>query len=220
VEQLSLLSLGAGGARTLVDDETGRIVYYPDVVGEPERSDWFAALLETTDWLHERRPMYDRIVDVPRLTSHFAPGDALPPPVLAAKAAVERFLATQFDSVGLNLYRDGRDSVAMHNDHLDECLPRSPIALLSLGGARIIRIHSKSRPRRVFGVALDPGSVFLMAGASQEHWEHGIPKTREPVAPRASLAFRQRGERAVRYVEAVSRRRAASSTRDLTPSLR
>jgi alkylated DNA repair dioxygenase AlkB len=55
-----------------------------------------------------------------------------------------------------------------------------------------MRIQSKARPRRAIKLALEPGSLLLMAGAAQEHWEHGIPKTREPVGARISLAFRQR----------------------------
>lgn len=192
MEQLALPALGLEAPRTLVDDETGTIRYEPSVVDAPRRAAWFATLWEDTDWRRERRPMYDRVVDVPRLTASFSAGDALPPVVAAAKAAVERHLRVRFDSVGLNLYRDGDDSVAMHNDHTGEIVPRSPIALLSLGSTRVMRIHSKARPRRVFQIALEPGSVLLMSGAAQEHWEHGIPKMRAPVGARISLALRQR----------------------------
>ena len=189
------LTLSLGLERTpftIVDDETGRIVYTPDVVDEPTSTAWFPALRDTMPWQHERRPMYDRIVDVPRLAAWFGPDDALPAELHAPKRAIERFVRARFNSVGLNFYRDGRDSVAMHSDHTEELVPRSPVALLSLGSARRMRIHSKVRPRRSFDVLLEPGSVLLMAGAAQEHWEHGIPKTREHGAPRISLAFRQK----------------------------
>jgi alkylated DNA repair dioxygenase AlkB len=192
VEQLALPAPGLEAPRTLVDDETGTIRYEPSVVDALRCDAWFVALRGGIDWQRERRPMYDRVVDVPRLTGSFSAGDTLPPAIAEAKAAVERHLRVRFDSVGLNLYRDGDDSVAMHNDHAGEIVPRSPIALLSLGSARVMRIHSKARPRRVFQIALEPGSILLMSGASQEHWEHGIPKTRAPVGARISLAFRQR----------------------------
>jgi len=136
--------------------------------------------------------MYDRIVDVPRLTAHFSPGDALPPAVESIKRLIESFAGARFNSVGLNYYRDGRDSVAMHNDRVEELVRRSPILLLSLGDTRTMRIASKSRPRRTFEIALEPGSVLVMAGTAQEHWEHGIPKTRGPAGERISVAFRQR----------------------------
>jgi alkylated DNA repair dioxygenase AlkB len=192
MQQLGLFSEGGDGHRTLVNDETGTIVYTPGVLEGELAAAWFTTLRATLEWRHERRPMYDRVVDVPRLTAFFEIDADLPPPLLAAKALVESFARRRFNSVGLNLYRDGNDSVAMHNDHTEELVMHSPVALLSLGGTRRMRIHSKARPRRTFDIDLEAGSVLMMAGAAQEHWEHGIPKTRALVAPRISLAFRQR----------------------------
>jgi alkylated DNA repair dioxygenase AlkB len=192
VQQLELgLGLEAGPT-TLVDDATGRIVYAPGAIASRVAAAWFAALHAAIDWRHERRPMYDRVVDVPRLTAHFAAGEPWPATLRAAKHAAEAFAGVRFNSVGLNLYRDGHDSVAMHNDHLNELIDGSPVLLISLGSARRMRIHSKAKPRRSFDLALEPGSILLMAGAAQQHWEHGVPKTREAVGPRISLAFRQR----------------------------
>jgi alkylated DNA repair dioxygenase AlkB len=193
VEQLTLgFTPPEAKPAALVDDDTGRIVYAPGVVDARTAADWFAALQRGTEWKAERRPMYDRVVDVPRLTAYFRSGDDWPAPLPAAKRIAERFAGERFNSVGLNLYRDGRDSVAMHNDHLNELVEGSPVLLISLGSGRRMRIHSKAQPRRSFDVVLEPGSVLLMAGASQMHWEHGIPKTRDPVGPRISLAFRRR----------------------------
>jgi alkylated DNA repair dioxygenase AlkB len=194
VEQLSLDFPLDSGPRTLVDDATGRIVYTPEAIGGDLAAAWFAALYAAIDWRHERRPMYDRIVDVPRLTTHFGIRQPLPEPLLTAKRAVEALTGSHFNTVGLNLYRDGRDSVAMHNDDRAELIVGTPVALLSLGATRRMRIHSKARPRRTFDVALEPGSLLVMAGAAQAHWEHGIPKTRDHVGPRISLAFRLRPE--------------------------
>ena len=86
--------------------------------------------------------MYDRIVDVPRLTAHFGPGAVWPQPLRAAQRVAERFAGVRFNSAGLNLYRDGNDSVAMHNDHTAELIDGSPVLLISLGGTRRMRIHS------------------------------------------------------------------------------
>ena len=192
VQQLAFPLTGADVPRTLADGATGRIVYIPAVLEQEIAARLFRTLRETVEWRRERRPMYDRVVDVPRLVAHFGPGDALPDSLAEAQAAAEAVAATRFNSVGLNLYRDGRDSVAMHNDHRDELEPLSTIALLSLGAARTMRLHTKERPRRSLQIALEPGSLLLMEGASQEHWEHGIPKSREHVGPRISVAFRQR----------------------------
>ena len=95
-----------------------------------------------------------------------------------------------FNSVGLNFYRDGRDSVAPHNDHLDEIVDGHPIALLSLGATRRMTIRAKNPPRRAIQVDLAAGSLLVMSYATQLHYTHGIPKTNERVAPRISLAFR------------------------------
>lgn len=189
------LELGIGldtAPRTLIDDDTGRIAYTPGVVARRLADAWFAELQVSIEWHNGRRPMYDRVVDVPRLTAHYNVDADWPELLLDAKRIVERYAGVPFNSVGLNFYRDGRDSVAMHNDHTEELLPDSPIVLISLGCARRMRIQSKAKPRRSFDIALEPGSALLMAGPAQLHWEHGIPKTRDPVGPRISLAFRQR----------------------------
>lgn len=137
--------------------------------------------------------MYDREVDVPRLTASYQlTGDGLPAAVAEAGSSVSEATGTPFNSVGLNLYRDGRDSVAPHNDHLYEIVEGFPIALLSLGATRLMTIRSKSRPKRIFDIDLEDGSLLLMSYETQLHYDHGIPKTRAAVGARISLAFRVR----------------------------
>ena len=139
--------------------------------------------------------MYDRDVDVPRLTAHFrldSDEGRVPDVISAAAAKVVAVTGVSFNSVGLNFYRDGRDSVAPHNDHLDEIAPECPIALLSLGATRRMTIRAKVAPRRAFHVDLAAGSLLLMSYATQLHYTHGVPKTSDPVGPRISLAFRVR----------------------------
>jgi alkylated DNA repair dioxygenase AlkB len=96
----------------------------------------------------------------------------------------------EFNSVGLNLYRDGHDSVAPHNDHLDEIRKGFPIALLSLGATRRMTIRAKEPPRRATHIELEAGSLFVMDYRTQLHYTHGVPKTTDPVGERISLAFR------------------------------
>jgi alkylated DNA repair dioxygenase AlkB len=137
--------------------------------------------------------MYGREVDVPRLTASFRLDDpALPPAVREASDAVLGLTRIAFNSAGLNLYRDGNDSVAPHNDHLEELERGYPIALLSLGATRQMTIRAKQPPRRVLHVDLEPGSLLLMSWRTQHHYDHGIPKTRESVGARISIAFRRR----------------------------
>jgi len=137
--------------------------------------------------------MYDRDVDVPRLTAHFRldPDErGVPEVIRAAAGKVTAATGAPFTGVGLNFYRDGRDSVAPHNDLLDEIVRGFPIALLSLGATRRMTIRAKEPPKRVLHVDLAAGSLLVMSYETQLHYTHGIPKTKEPVGPRISLAFR------------------------------
>jgi len=188
------------GETVLVDDARGRILYTPDFLPAELARAWFDEVRGAVAWEAQRRWMYDREIDVPRLVGHFplAPEDVHVPD--AIRAAARRVIAATgvaFTSVGLNFYRDGRDSVAPHNDHLDEIAPGCPIALLSLGATRRMTIRMKAAPRRVFHVDLAAGSLLLMSYETQLHYTHGVPKTREPVGPRISLAFRARRPQAV-----------------------
>jgi alkylated DNA repair dioxygenase AlkB len=177
----------------LADDERGRIAYTPRFVDAAIAAAWFAELRSGVKWRAERRMMYDREVDVPRLMSHFrldpAPGFT-PAAILDAARRVIDSTGVPFNSVGLNLYRDGRDSVAPHHDHLNEIRKGFPIALVSLGATRRMTIRAKAPPRRVIHIDLESGSLLVMDYATQLHYTHGVPKTTEPVGERISLAFR------------------------------
>jgi alkylated DNA repair dioxygenase AlkB len=192
IAQLPLFGSAEG---VLADDERGRIVYVSRFVAPARAQAWFAELREAVKWKAERRRMYDRDVDVPRLTAHFHLGpedlDAgVPGAILQAAQEVIARTEVPFNSVGLNLYRDGHDSVAPHNDHLNVLVEGHPIALLSLGGTRRMTIRAKEPPRRVIHVDLEAGSLLTMSYATQLHYTHGVPKTAAPVAERISLAFR------------------------------
>jgi alkylated DNA repair dioxygenase AlkB len=138
--------------------------------------------------------MYDRDVDVPRMVFAYAlDGADVPGPVQAgARCAGAACGGVPFTDAGLNLYRDGSDSVAPHNDHLYEIMPGFPIALLSLGAVRRMTIRSKFRPRRVFDLDLEAGSLLVMSYETQKTYDHGIPKSRAIIGPRISVAFRVR----------------------------
>lgn len=179
----------------IVDDEHGRFVYEPGVIPPGRAAGWFASLLADIPWEAQRREMYGREVDVPRLLQHYALDDpALPSVVGEAAREVIALTGVGFTSVGLNLYRDGRDSVAPHNDHIEELADGQPIALLSLGATRRMTLRERDSPRRSFDIDMEPGSVLTMSYATQFHYDHGIPKMRGKVGPRISLAFRVRPE--------------------------
>jgi alkylated DNA repair dioxygenase AlkB len=190
---MSQLALFDSAETVLADDERGRITYSPRFVDAGTAEEWFAELRAGVHWRSERRMMYDREVDVPRLMGHYRLDPApVPTPraILDAAERVTKSLDIPFNSVGLNLYRDGRDSVAPHNDHLYEIRKGFPIALLSLGATRRMTVRAKAAPRRVIHVDLEPGSLFVMDYATQIHYTHGVPKTDAEVGERISLAFR------------------------------
>jgi alkylated DNA repair dioxygenase AlkB len=184
---------------TLVDDETGRIVYKTALFDEAQARAWFEQLRDGVPWRTERRPMYDRVVDVPRLVASYGLDDPeLPEPIRAMRPAVEAFCGVSFLSAGLNFYRDGNDSVAPHGDHVEEAVDESPVALVSLGDTRRMTIRSKSKPRRIFDRDLVSGSLLVMSYASHLNFDHGIPKTKDAVGPRISVAFRRIPKRTLR----------------------
>ena len=190
---MSQMPLFAGSGQTvLVDDELGRVAYTPDFLAAETARAWFVELRQSVPWKTQRRRMYDRDVDVPRLQAYFRldEEDGAPEALRIAAAKVTAFTGAPFTSVGLNFYRDGRDSVAPHNDHLDEIVPGFPIALLSLGAIRRMTIRAKQPPRRVLHVDLEAGSLLVMSYETQLYYTHGIPKITESVGPRISLAFR------------------------------
>jgi alkylated DNA repair dioxygenase AlkB len=177
----------------LADDEHGRIAYTPRFVDTAAADAWFTEIRDGVQWRALRRTMYEKEVDVPRLIASYRleplDGSVLPALCDAARRVIDTF-GVPFNSIGLNRYRDGRDSVAPHNDHLDELVEGSPIALLSLGATRRMIIRAK-RPRRdALHVDLEPGSLLVMSYATQIHYTHGVPKVAEPVGERISLAFR------------------------------
>ncbi len=181
----------------LVDGERGRVSYTGRFVDADTAGAWFLELRREVHWRSERRLMYEREVDVPRLVASFRLDESAAPSAIrdAAQRVIER-LDVPFNSVGLNLYRDGRDSVAPHNDHLDEIRQGFPIALLSLGATRRMTIRAKEPPKRALHVDLEPGSLLVMDYATQLHYTHAVPKTNDPVGERISLAFRVKRPRA------------------------
>ena len=190
--------LFADEPRTLVEDAEGGIRYLPGVVDAACAGRLFDEIRQAVDWHAERRPMYDRIVDVPRLTGGYALDDPELPLALEEAAHVVRdALGVAFTHVGLNHYRDGRDSVAPHNDKLHSIVAGHPIALLSLGATRRMDIREKEpavpgAKRRAWRIDLEAGSLLVMSHDSQLYFDHGIPKVATPVGPRISCAFRVR----------------------------
>ncbi len=149
------LSLVTDERFPLVPDVEGGIWYQAGLVPHERQRQWFEALLAGTAWRSERRPMYEREVDVPRLmASHALDAPDLPAP-LAEALALRPVAGGAVHARGAQpLYRDGRDSVAPHNDRLPGLAPGQPIAMpLSLGDEREMLIRAKAPPHRPLRVA-------------------------------------------------------------------
>jgi alkylated DNA repair dioxygenase AlkB len=189
---------------SLLSSERGDVTYHGGFVPADLAGSYFTALRDGVDWRAQRRVMYEREVDVPRLTAHFAldalHADEAPEGITPAAAAVVRDAAARasnalrvpFNSVGLNFYRDGNDSVAPHNDRLQDLVAGEPIALISLGATRRMLIRSKRPGEAAVPIDLEAGSLLVMSYASQLHYTHGVAKTRAPVGERISVALRVR----------------------------
>lgn len=160
----------------------------------------FDHLVERVPWHAERRRMYDRVVDVPRLLSFYDESDELPHPVLTeARSALSRHYADElgepFCTAGLCLYRDGRDSVAWHGDTIGRgSREDTMVAILSVGAPRSLLLRPREGGRTV-RQALGPGDLIVMGGSCQRTWEHAIPKTSKAIGRRISIQFRPRGVR-------------------------
>lgn len=158
------------------------------------------ALLDDVPWHGERRQMYDRAVDTPRLLAFYEAGRPLPHPVLTeARDALDRHYATElgepFVTAGLCLYRDGRDSVAWHGDRIGRGrLADTMVAILSVGSPRTLALRPRGGGESL-RFALGHGDLIVMGGACQRTWDHAIPKTNKPVGPRISIQFRPAGVR-------------------------
>src|SRR5688500_5730507 len=158
----------------------------------------FLRLQADVPWRAERREMYDRIVDVPRLVCFYDVDDALPDPALdAAREALSAHYATElgepFTTAGLCYYRDGRDSVAWHGDRIGRGrLDDTMVAIVSLGAARRLSLRPRGGGRQA-GFSLGHGDLVVMGGSCRRTWHHALLKTARPVGPRISVQFRPRG---------------------------
>jgi len=164
---------------------------------------WLAALLAQTPWQQPQVFVHGRQHPVPRLLAWY--GDAgvgyryaglshqplaWTPLLAQIRARVEAAAGQAFNGLLLNYYRDGQDSMGWHSDDEPE-LGRNPLlASLSLGGERRFDLRRCGASRIEYSLPLNHGSLLVMAGATQHHWQHQVAKTRSLCAPRLNLTFR------------------------------
>jgi alkylated DNA repair dioxygenase AlkB len=200
-EDVGLRPLGASVRRTHLSDGAWLDLRPGWVTGSDEL---FARLSlggpAGVQWRGERRQMYDREVETPRLLRFYREGEQLPDQVLTqAREALSRHYADElgepFATAGLCLYRDGRDSVAWHGDRFGRGSERDTlVAIVSIGAPRALALRPRGGGASVRHV-LGHGDLLVMGGSCQRTWDHAVPKTSRPVGPRISVQFRPRGVR-------------------------
>jgi alkylated DNA repair dioxygenase AlkB len=164
----------------------------------------FAALMDTVSWQQDHITLYGKSMPLPRLTAWYGdPGNAytysgiqMQPtpwnqPLLEIKSQVEAVAGTRFNSVLLNQYRHGQDSVAWHSDDEPELGENPVIASVSLGASRrFVLKHRYRKNVEKIELYLTHGSLLLMRGSTQHYWLHQIPKTAKVSETRMNLTFR------------------------------
>jgi alkylated DNA repair dioxygenase AlkB len=149
----------------------------------------FDQLVTGVAWRQERREMYERTVEVPRLIASLPADGDLPAVVDGMRAAVERAYGDRFPHVSLGYYRDGRDSVAWHGDYVARNMPEAIVATVSLGEPRRFLLRPTGGGSSV-AYNLGWGDLIVMGGTCQRTWQHCIPKSSAASGPRIALMFR------------------------------
>lgn len=193
-----------------IERDSLEVEYWPTFLSHAEATEILRTLLSEIPWEQPSIAIFGKRVKVPRLTSWYGDPHCVytysgirnePRPwnrqLLRIKDKIEATVAAQFNSVLLNLYRDGRDSMSWHSDDEPELGPEPIIASLSLGVARRFdfrqsRATSNSK-RKTYSLELGNGSLLVMKGKTQQSWEHGIAKSLKLDGLRVNLTFRRVG---------------------------
>lgn len=160
----------------------------------PDADEVMAALVAQVPWRAEKRQMYDRLVDVPRLVHTYMIGEELPHPALveareALSAHYAEELGEPFRTAGCCYYRDGRDSVAWHGDTIGRGSTQDTmVAIVSVGDPRRLVLRPRGGGESV-AFEMGHGDLVVMGGSCQRTWEHAVPKVAH-AGPRLSVQFR------------------------------
>ncbi|MBC5994962.1 alpha-ketoglutarate-dependent dioxygenase AlkB family protein [Pontibacter cellulosilyticus] len=178
------------------------VYFFPQFLSKEESDLYFVMLMKEVNWQQESIKMFGRQLSMPRLTAWYGdksytysglqnkPQPWLPV-LLELKKRVEVVSGQKYNSVLLNLYRSGQDSMGWHADDEAELGQEPSIASLSFGAERKFSFKHKSRKDlKGQSITLHHGSLLLMQGQTQHHWLHHVPKTTRTVEPRINLTFR------------------------------
>lgn len=152
--------------------------------------DLFQRLTSGCRWEQRTRVVYEKLRVEPRLTWFPAADEAWPDPLPAVVADLSARYGVEFDQVGANLYRDGRDSVAWHRDRVHRVLTNPLVATISLGSARPFLLRPYGSHGHSVRFVPQPGDLLVMGGACQHDWQHTVPKIASAPGPRLSVSIR------------------------------
>lgn len=183
--------------------ENGLLLYFPDFLGKSESDRFLIRLKQEILWKQETIRIFGKSYPTPRLTAWYGDegkiysysGLKLSPNnwidfLQVLKSRIEISSGYSFNSVLLNWYRDGNDSMGWHSDDEKELGTNPVIASLSLGAPRMFRFRNIQDHKNSFGITLENGSMLLMAGPLQHQWQHSLPRTKRPMGDRINLTFR------------------------------
>jgi alkylated DNA repair dioxygenase AlkB len=172
----------------------------------PEKADaYFQLLLQNIEWKQEEIVVFGKKYHEPRLTAwyadqgtHYAYSNKKLQPkdwsveLIELKTQIEEILpGKSFNSVLLNLYRDGNDKMGWHSDNEKELGPEPFIASLSFGATRFFDLKHKQDKTKRFRFELSSGMLMLMSGSLQDYWLHQVPQQKKVKEPRINLTFRK-----------------------------
>lgn len=182
----------------------GETRLYADFFSQKLADIYFRKLQDSLDWKQEPIRIFGKLVMQPRLTALY--GDPERPygysgismipslwtdELCEMKNKLQEFLGIEFTHVLCNYYRDGKDSMGWHRDN-EAVLGKNPsIASITFGATRVFQIRHYQTKAHKIDVPLTHGSLLIMSGESQHHWEHQIPKTKKLLGPRINLTFRK-----------------------------
>ncbi|MDP9406616.1 MAG: alpha-ketoglutarate-dependent dioxygenase AlkB [Actinomycetota bacterium] len=150
----------------------------------------FAELERSAPWRQRQRQMWDTVVEEPRLVALYYDLRALPPVLDEARRLLSARYKVGLDSCLVNLYRDGRDSVAWHGDTVRKRLPEAVVVTISLGARRAFHVRPRGGGGTVLTLHPGAGDLVVMGGRMQHEWEHTVPKTARVAGPRMSVTMR------------------------------
>jgi alkylated DNA repair dioxygenase AlkB len=192
MEQLSFFP-EAGQSKNL---PTQFLEYHPGFIARKQSDELLASFISNTPWKQTTQKLWDKNYLTPRLTCWYGDTDriagSLPwtPELQMVREMVEPVAGIRFNSVLLNYYRDGNDSVAWHSDKESIMGSQPIIASVSFGQVRSFDIRNKTNHKENYSVRLEHGSFLLMKAGLQENWEHRIAKSNKPMKARINLTFR------------------------------